>query len=262
MPVQPGVRRLDLWGVLLLCAFSILVGWSVARSTATPAAGLNEQRRAEERSALRAAYGPEKHSEFEEEWIIRDFFKDERNRVFVDVGASHHQRFSNTWYLETSLEWSGIAVDALPQFAEGYREHRPKTRFFSFFVSDVSDDWAKLYVLEHHSLVSSATPEFTRQWGADVRQLEVKTITLNDLLTAAGMASFDFLSMDIELAEPKALAGFDIERYRPRLVCVEGHREVRQQILDYFARHGYVVVGKYLRADTQNLWFTPIHAIN
>ena len=58
--------------------------------------------------------------------------------------------------------------------------------------------------------------------------------------------------MDIELAEPKALAGLDIERFRPALVCIEDHAEVRQQILDYFARHGYVGVGKYLRVDPVN----------
>ena len=56
----------------------------------------------------------------------------------------------------------------------------------------------------------------------------------------------------------KALAGFDVERFRPELVCIEAHPQVRQQILDYFARHRYIVVGKYLRADVNNLYFTPI----
>jgi hypothetical protein len=64
--------------------------------------------------------------------------------------------------------------------------------------------------------------------------------------------------MDIELAEPAALRGFSIERFRPALVCVEAHPEVRQQILDYFAAHNYTVVGKYLRADLDNLWFAPL----
>ena len=64
--------------------------------------------------------------------------------------------------------------------------------------------------------------------------------------------------MDIELAEPKALAGFDVDRYRPALVCVEAHPDVRQEILDYFTRHGYTVVGKYLRMDPKNLYFSPL----
>ncbi len=32
--------------------------------------------------------------------------------------------------------------------------------------------------------------------------------------------------MDIELSEPKALAGFTIERFKPELVCIEAHPEV------------------------------------
>ena len=63
--------------------------------------------------------------------------------------------------------------------------------------------------------------------------------------------------MDIELWEPKALAGFSIQRFRPALACVEAHPEVRQQIIDYFVAHGYTLVGKYLRADTHNLYFMP-----
>ena len=63
--------------------------------------------------------------------------------------------------------------------------------------------------------------------------------------------------MDIELAEPKALAGFDIDRFRPAFLCVEAHRDVRQAILDYFLQHRYVVVGRYLRMDSQNLYFAP-----
>ena len=63
--------------------------------------------------------------------------------------------------------------------------------------------------------------------------------------------------MDIELGEPRALAGFDIERYRPALVCIEVHPQVRQDLISYFHRHHYVLVGKYLGVDAQNLYFMP-----
>jgi hypothetical protein len=64
--------------------------------------------------------------------------------------------------------------------------------------------------------------------------------------------------MDIELSEPQALAGFDIDRFRPSLVGIEAHLDVRQQILNCFAEHDYVIVGAYLRADTENLHFAPL----
>jgi len=94
--------------------------------------------------------------------------------------------------------------------------------------------------------------------GHDSTAREVPTIRLDDLLTREGVNKVDFLTIDIELAEPKALAGFDLMRFRPDLVCIEAHLPVRQTILDYFTRRGYVVVGRYLRADDHNLYFTPL----
>ena len=86
----------------------------------------------------------------------------------------------------------------------------------------------------------------------------MRTTSLDDVLERNRITHVDFLTMDIELAEPKALAGFSIQRYRPALACVEAHPEVRQQVLDYFTRNRYVVIGRYLRADDHNLWFTPL----
>jgi FkbM family methyltransferase len=202
-------------------------------------------------------YGPARASEDFEEWIIRDYFRDRRGGVFLDVGANHYQKASNTYYLETALDWSGVAVDALPEFAADYAAHRPKTRFVAMFASDESKGHVQFFVPDNH-LVASGNQEFTRRFGAAGKAIEVPTTTLNDVLQQAGIAKLDFMSMDIELAEPKALAGLDIERFKPALVCIEAHPEVRQQILAYFARHGYVVVGKYLRADPFNLYFEPL----
>jgi FkbM family methyltransferase len=203
-----------------------------------------------------ARLGQPRYSSHDEELFVRDFFADRRDGVFVDVGASHYKDRSNTYYLESVLGWSGLAIDPLVEFADGYREHRPKTLFFPMFVSDKSDQRATLYV-GNNSLFSSAERTFTDSFTNVQRTLEASTITLDDLLASQGIDRVDFVSMDIELHEPQALAGFTLQKYRPALVCIEAHPEVRQQILDYFAARGYVVVGKYMRADPQNLWFAP-----
>ena len=126
------------------------------------------------------------------------------------------------------------------------------------FASDVADSRVKFFV-PRDSRVASSDRTFTAQWGNGVagKETEVPTTTLTAVLDQAGINRVDFLSMDIELAEPKALAGFDIARFRPELVCIESHFEVRQQILEYFASHNYVVVAKYLRVDPHNLYFMP-----
>lgn len=209
---------------------------------------------------LARKYGNSRYSENMEEWVVRDYFQDRRDGVFLDVGANHYRDMSNTFYLETVLGWSGIAVDALEEFAADYRTHRPRTKFVAMFASDVADSSVQFFVAEKNKLVSSASREFTVKEGAPGVARTVPTTTLDAVLEQAGVSRIDFMSMDIELAEPKALAGFDIDKYQPRLVCIEAHQEVRQQILDYFARHGYTVIGDYLRADPRNLYFKPLAA--
>ena len=215
---------------------------------------------AEHNSRIRSfadRYGPSNDSEHGEEWLIRDFYQDRRGGVFVDVGANHYRKFNNTYYLDVMLGWSGIAVEPQTRFDADYATYRPRTRFRSWFVSNESDHEAKLYTLRDNSLVTSGDKSFTERYGSAVKEVTVPTITLNDLLRAEKIEQFDFLNMDIELWEPKALAGFDIRRFRPSLVCIESHPEVMQQILDYFATNGYVVVARYLRVDSENLYFTP-----
>lgn len=203
-------------------------------------------------------YGPQRSSQFFEEWIIRDYFQDRRNGVFLDVGANHYKRDSTTYFLETALGWTGIAVEPQSHFAVEYGKYRPGTRFVAVFASDVPDTTVKFFVPKEDR-VASSNQEFAARHGdgTAVKATDVPSTTLNALLDQAGLARLDFLSMDIELAEPKALAGFDIDRFQPALVCIEASPEVRQEILDYFARHGYAVVGKYLRVDAHNLYFRP-----
>jgi FkbM family methyltransferase len=206
-------------------------------------------------------YGPARNSEHAEEWLVRDFFRDKRDGVFVDVGSYHYQHFSNTYHLEHALGWSGVAIDAQEEFAADYARHRPRTKFYSFFVSDKSDELESLFVPEGNKLVASSNKNFSDRYDRTGRERKVRTITLDDLLDRAGVAKIDFLTMDIELAEPKALAGFDIARFRPGLVCVEAHPDIRQQLLDYFSDRHYRVVARYLRADRFNLWFAPADGV-
>jgi FkbM family methyltransferase len=213
---------------------------------------------------LATRYGSGRVSRNAEEWIVRDFFNDRRDGTFLDVGANDYREDSNTFYLETSLGWRGIAIDAQPEFAAGYAAHRPRTKFVTAFVSDVSDADVEFFVAPDHPLTASANrvnAESDDVAGKSrnhpsVRRM-VKTTTLNDILAGEGLAHVDFVSMDIELHEPQGLAGFDIDRFSPALLCVEAHPSVRQAILDYFSAHRYAVVGKYLRMDTQNLYFVP-----
>ena len=101
---------------------------------------------------------------------------------------------------------------------------------------------------------SSGTGEDPR--GGSYQKRQVSTITLDDLLGREGVAHVDFLSLDIEGAEPAALAGFSISRFRPALACVEIHSaEHGRAISEYFTLHGYREISAYRAMDPINRYF-------
>jgi FkbM family methyltransferase len=255
------MRVTETWRLRLAVVALMLV-------TTGPGCGRNADRRRPvgQRAVARAAReqiltGRQQFSQHKEELIIRHFFGDWRGGFFLDVGCARPRADNNTYYLEDYLGWSGIAVDALGEYAPLWRKKRPRSEFFNFFVSDHSDDVTPFYRSELPGLssylrqaVDRGTPEGAR---LKFTQIRVPTITLTRLLEANGVSKIDLLSMDIEGAEPLALAGFDIDRFRPELVCVEVKPPVRGQIQRYFDSHGYVRLSQYDAYDLVNYYYAP-----
>lgn len=202
------------------------------------------------------------YSQHKEELIIRDFFQDKRNGVFLDVGCALPLRNSTTYYLEEYMGWSGIGIDALSLYGPHWRKKRPNSKFFNYAVTDHSGDTVTFY---QHAWpeVSSLSKDQAAKFGGKEKltEIEVETITLNDLLDANGVTKLDHLTLDIEGAEPGALRGFDIDRFQPELVCIESHaggKENEAFIRDYFAQHGYERIERYLRHDRYNWYFRRV----
>lgn len=242
------MRRVDWVEVCLLVLFVAVVGryWWLRPQPDPDWFAVFEQR-----------YGP-RESQFGEEWLVRDFFQDRRGGVFVDVGAADARKWSTTYRLETLLGWSGVAIEPQPQYAENFAKLRPRTRLIQAFVSDKAGMSETLWIPERYPGLATFDRRYLDSLGLTSTPIQVPTVTLTKVLEEQGVTALDFLSMDIEQAEPQALAGFDIDRYRPALVCIEAHDATRQHILDYFARHGYVLVGRYAALDPVNYWFAPM----
>ena len=205
---------------------------------------------------LHRRFGEKYYSWHYEEWFIRDFFDDMRGGFFVDVGASHYSACSNTFQLETAFQWSGIAIDAQERFRADYNENRPRTKYFTYFVSDTSAGQTELFV--GNTFVASADKGFVYGQRFEIAEtIQVQEITLDALLDREGVKQIDFLSMDIELAEPAALRGFDIRRFAPQLVCIEDILQNDEFVEDYFEKHGYAKLELWSRIDSHNSYYTP-----
>lgn len=207
-------------------------------------------------------FGVKHYSWHYEEWFIRDFFDDMRGGFFVDVGAAHYSAANNTFFLEDVLEWSGIAIDAQQKHRRGYLVNRPRTKFFSYFVSDRSSASEDLHVPSSHPGMASSDKGSLDEMGIEIGEtIQVPTITLDDLLDREGLERIDLLSMDIELAEPEALRGFDIKRFAPKLVCIEEFSHNRDVLEAYFEQNGYARIELWSRIDEYNSYYAPAELV-
>jgi FkbM family methyltransferase len=193
-----------------------------------------------------------------EEPIIRDFFRDRRDGVYVDIGCYDYKEFSTTFYLEEHLGWTGIGVDAQTRYEAGWKQHRPRSKFFAYAVTDKSGETITFYQADG---LSSTEHENIEKWQKlhqfEPKVITVPTITISDLLDREGVKEFDFLSMDINGGEAVALLGFDIARFRPELVHIEVHPHHKDEIATYFEKHGYERIEKYVPYDKTNWYYTP-----
>jgi FkbM family methyltransferase len=122
-----------------------------------------------------------------------------------------------------------------------------KSKFVNFIVTDRAGDIESFYRTERGDLIgiSTVTPRPGAAGEIEFEEIQAPTSTLNDLLDQNGISKIDFLSMDIEGAEPLAVAGFDVERFKPELVCIEVNAATREPIHECFEAHGYETIDRH-----------------
>lgn len=87
-----------------------------------------------------------------------------------------------------------------------------------------------------------------------VEHLEVVGITLDELLERNGVTELDLLSIDVEEHQSSVLAGFDLERWQPKLVCIEDDGPIS---IPWFKERGYEPIERYRDRDISNWYFAP-----
>ncbi len=134
----------------------------------------------------------------------------------------------------------------------------PTFRIFSFLVGDHAGTVDPFYRAGIRELSSVQKNRMFNGRVLHQKDLRVPTITLDRLLEDNGIRRLDLLSIDIEEAEPAALRGFDIERFSPKLVCIEASPSIRKYIGEYFTEHGYHRLERYLKDDRVSWYYAPV----
>jgi FkbM family methyltransferase len=173
--------------------------------------------------------------EFRSEWgedvLLYDLFDGQATGTFIEAGALDGRRNSVTWVFE-ALGWRGLLVEPIPERAAECKQNRPGSTVIhaalgpeggaattSFMVPQSEEHQLSAY-REHEGMSTEHVSALERA-GASLKRIDVPLLSLNKALADAGFNRIDFASIDVEGGELEVLKGFDLARFRPRVLVVE-----------------------------------------
>lgn len=169
-------------------------------------------------------YGVLSYAQEGEDLLVRRLLNFQEHGFYVDVGAHHPRRFSNT-YLFYLQGWRGVNIDASLGSMEPFRQKRPRDINLERAVHDTVCE-LPFYCFAESALntFDAALARFYQSHGWQLVQVRtLVTVPLHQLLRdwlPPGQV-IDFLTVDVEGSDLAVLRSNNWERFRPRLVLAE-----------------------------------------
>ncbi len=187
----------------------------------------------------------------QDRWVLSTL-RNKRDGYFVDLAASDGITHSNTWVLEKSWGWAGIAIEPNPYFFPKMAARRSVTKY----ECAVDDKPGTVpFRVDNGGLggiVADDTDNNPAVRGEQLKNAEVVEVpsrTLTELLDEAGApATIDYLSLDVEGAEERVLRALDLDRYTFFCMTIERPNDaVNARLKD----HGY----RFVKSDNFDAFY-------
>ncbi len=170
-------------------------------------------------------YAKLSYSQEGEDLILERFFENKKNGFYVDVGAHHPKRFSNTYNFYKN-GWRGINIDAMPDSMISFNKERPRDVNLETGVS-LEKSELTYYMFNEPALNTFSKDEAKKKDGLRdfkiIAERKIQTLPLSSILKAylPHNVQIDFLTIDVEGLDLQVLKSNDWELYRPAMVLVE-----------------------------------------
>jgi FkbM family methyltransferase len=205
-------------------------------------------------------YSTKSYSQEGEDMILRRIFVNVATGFYVDVGAHHPKRFSNTYYFY-NVGWRGINIDARPGCMGDFNKLRPRDINIEAAI-DREQRELTYYMFNEPALNTfDGALSKARNSGATRIIAEKKIVTrkLDDILQQylPDQQAIDFMSIDVEGLDLEVLHSNNWERYRPEYVLVEcaktSLRDIdSDDICRFMADKGYEIFAKTVKTVFYN----------
>lgn len=149
-----------------------------------------------------------------------------KNGIFVDVGAFHPQKYSNTNYFYNNLNWHGINIEPNPNNFQKFVSDRKRDINLNIGISDKAGE------LTYFMFVDPLFNTFSVERKNDLEKqgimcIDQKIISVKPLSQVLDEylqnKPIDFLNVDVETLDLLVLQSIDYVKHRPKVICVEDH---------------------------------------
>jgi len=160
-----------------------------------------------------------------EDLVLRRMLEDRRDGFYVDVGAHHPRRFSNT-LMFYDMGWSGINIEPAPDALRQFERQRPRDCNLNLGIAEQRGELT-YYVFDDPALNTfDPTLREERETSTPYRVLETLKVEVDrlDRVLEQHLPSdrhIDFLSVDVEGLDLQVLRSNDWTRFRPEYVLAE-----------------------------------------
>lgn len=170
-------------------------------------------------------FGRVSYAQEGEDLLLDRIFEYAPTGFYIDVGAHHPKRFSNT-YIFYKKGWRGINIDAMPNSMKLFQKIRPYDINLELGISKTKQ------TLTYYMFDEPALNGFNKKLSEErnnstsyklISKTDVPTLPLSELLDTylPLVLEISFMSIDVEGLDLEVLESNDWFKYRPNVILVE-----------------------------------------
>ncbi|RDV14875.1 FkbM family methyltransferase [Pontibacter diazotrophicus] len=193
------------------------------------------------------------YSQEGEDVILERLFEGLQQGFYVDIGAHHPIRFSNTFkfYLKG---WRGINIDAMPGSMEEFIKIRPNDINLELPISE--EEREAIYYIFNEPALNTFSEEMAESKNGykNFRIVETRKLKMFPLSTILDKhvpkgTKINFMSVDVEGFDLQVLKSNNWERFQPEVLLVEEVGRTLEEIFkgevyNYLNDLGYKLISK------------------
>jgi FkbM family methyltransferase len=157
-----------------------------------------------------------------EDYHLSLAFAGQATGTYIDVGGGHPIADNvSFWFYERG--WQGIVIEPQPELADLYKQLRPRDRVLRGLIGreEGETDFFLVDRLHGFSTTVQHHADKAKAFGVGYQTIRMPVTTLARLCETHGLATIDFLKVDVEGGEADVLRGGDWRRFRPKVIVVE-----------------------------------------